>query len=515
MPRAVIAALVAAIVAVGAPTPGQGRDTPLPASDPLHAELYPEFRAFFEGLTNLRQLDRRPIDATLDVILVQATTARVLPGDAPREARDRQQAVGAFVVDRRQHRRRFTVDIVVAGPRFDTRVTIREVACDRLTIGIDGGPYSQVRDRVTYFWDLGANTVVERRPGVDVAIEALHARGSDLWAIARDGHRQIVARVRGAATGVAPAQAEILTTIAGDPIAPILVSRVDGDVLELLGSVVRYRLLGDRWEVGPNPDPAAFRHNAADGAAFGLPDVQFWAPRYRVNENVLEPDRGRRLLIGSSEVTANATGPMKTGGLWEIVDGAPPKFYPLPVPDYATFARLRPRRVADGYTRDQTHLEAEIGRFALAGRRLWVGTSFYDGEGTTGVGGLGYFDLDSRTWRMFRPRGIVDWSASAMLVENTAVWVGLVTHPEGRDVAGGLLRWDARTHAHRIYAIPDTISVLRHVGPRLYLGTENGLYVLDGERLVHARFRHERGGAFSLVVEPVGGGRGRPAAGVR
>jgi hypothetical protein len=307
----------------------------------------------------------------------------------------------------------------------------------------------------------------------------------------------------GAAAGITPAQTEILTTIANQPIAPVRVSRIDGDVLELVGDVVRYRRRGDRWEVDANPEPSAFRHDTADGAAFGLPDVRFWVPRYRVAAHVVEPDPGRRILIASSAITANASGPLETGGLWDVAAGAPPKFYPLPVPDYATFARLRPRRVADGYTRDGTHLEAEIGPFEVVGRRVWFGTRFYDGEGTTGVGALGSFDLDRRTWQLFRPRAILDWSASAILVENTVVWVGLVEHTEGRGAAGGLLRWDSRTHAQRTYAIPAAISAVRRVGPRLYVSTEDGLYVLDGERLVHARFRHERGGALSVVVEPV------------
>jgi hypothetical protein len=184
----------------------------------------------------------------------------------------------------------------------------------------------------------------------------------------------------------------------------------------LLGDTGRHRFAGARWEVDANPEPAVDR-TAATTAPLGLT---------------------------------------------------------VPVPDYATFARLRPRRVADGYDKD-SHLEAEMSAFELVGRRLWFGTQFYDGEGTTGIGAFGYFDLDARTWRLFRPRAILDWPVSALIVEGDVVWTGLVDHPEGRGSSGGLLRWNARTHAERTYAIPDKIAALRRVGSHLYIATENGL----------------------------------------
>lgn len=443
----IAAALLVAITAV---SPAHAREMALSPSAPLHRELFPEFEAFFGELSSLRQLDRRQIDAGLDVVLVRASTARRLSHDAPSEAQRRQQAMGVFVVERRTHRRRLTVDIFPAGPDWDIVVKFREIAADRLVLAIDGGSYDLVRDRLTYFWDLGARVVLERLRRQDVAIDSLLMRGTDLWAIGADNDRAIVVRITGAAGGVTPTQVEILTTIAGKTIAPIRRSRLEGDVLVLLGDTLRYRLAGDRWEVDTNPEPSAGRRNAADSAPFGLT---------------------------------------------------------VPVPDYATFARLRPRRVADGYNSDDIHLEAEISAFELVGRRLWFGTQFYDGEGTTGVGAFGYFDLDARTWRLFRPRAILDWSVSAILVERDVVWTGLVDYPEGRGSSGGLLRWTARTQAARTHAIPDKIAAIRRVGSRLYIGTENGLYVLDGKQLVHGRFRHERGGKLSLVVDPVGSPR--------
>ena len=106
------------------------------------------------------------------------------------------------------------------------------------------------------------------------------------------------------------------------------------------------------------------------------------------------------------------------------------KLYELPKSTYEEFARARPGRVKDGYRPDVAAFEEVIGPYQIVGERFWFGKTFYDGEGMTGVGGFGYFDPEERKYVVFFLPEIAPWSASALLVEEKDVWLGLVGHPE-------------------------------------------------------------------------------------
>jgi hypothetical protein len=121
------------------------------------------------------------------------------------------------------------------------------------------------------------------------------------------------------------------------------------------------------------------------------------------------------------------------------------KRYPLPQSSYAEFARLRPSRASDGYTRQATAIDEAIGPWQIADGTVWFAKAFYDGEGNTGVGGFGHFDTEQLKYRIYSPREIADWSATAMLVEPEAVWVGVASNGEYRASGGGLLRFARAT----------------------------------------------------------------------
>src|SRR5262249_30141629 len=101
----------------------------------------------------------------------------------------------------------------------------------------------------------------------------------------------------------------------------------------------------------------------------------------------------------------------------------------LPQSSYDEFARARPARVKDGYGREST-IDERVGAYQTIGDRIWFGKAFYDGEGTTGVGGIGSFDTGSNRFTIFSVPEMYSWSVSALLVEADAVWAGLVRYPE-------------------------------------------------------------------------------------
>ena len=63
-----------------------------------------------------------------------------------------------------------------------------------------------------------------------------------------------------------------------------------------------------------------------------------------------------------------------------------------------------------------------------------------------GVGDIGYFDTVTQDWVFLHIPEMAEWSASALLVELNAIWVGLVHQGDDGNTPGGLLRYDRASH---------------------------------------------------------------------
>ena len=176
---------------------------------------------------------------------------------------------------------------------------------------------------------------------------------------------------------------------------------------------------------------------------------------------------------------------------------------PLPQSTYEQFARARPERVRNGYTRNSTNIDERIGAIQVVGDRIWFGKAFYDGEGKTGVGDIGYFDTRTKKFAMLSIPELAVWSVSALIVETDAVWAGLVTYPEGADRSGGLIRYDFTTSTVTRYEVPDIALTMLRQNSALFIGTSNGLYILRNSRLTRFRFEPNLDGRFEPVHDPM------------
>lgn len=174
--------------------------------------------------------------------------------------------------------------------------------------------------------------------------------------------------------------------------------------------------------------------------------------------------------------------------------------HPMPSSSYDDFSRARPERVEDGYDRESTGVGEAFGPYQRVGSRLWFGKTFYDGEGTTGVGGFGYFDIPTSSYRFLPVKELAPWSVSAVLVEDRYAWIGLVGHPEGADYSGGLLQYDLQTGAVRKYPVEEVVLRILRLGSKVYLATQSGVSVIEQDRLV-ARYVVEpaREGGYALI----------------
>ena len=175
------------------------------------------------------------------------------------------------------------------------------------------------------------------------------------------------------------------------------------------------------------------------------------------------------------------------------------KDHPMPASSYADFALARPERVKDGYG-PGSEIGETPGPLQIDGIRIWFGKTFYDGEGSSGVGGAGYFDTVTAKYTFLKISELARWSVSSLLLDDHTLWIGMVGHPEGADYSGGLLRHDLVTGNTRKYAIDDVVLRIKRWSGRIYLTTGGGAAVIEGDRLI-ARYLSEpdANGEFVLL----------------
>ncbi len=178
--------------------------------------------------------------------------------------------------------------------------------------------------------------------------------------------------------------------------------------------------------------------------------------------------------------------------------------YLLPQATYDEFAAARPGRVKDGYVREHTRMLEAIGPWQMADGTLWFAKTFCDGEGITGVGGFGYFDLGERRYKVYVPAEVVNWSATSILVERDAVWIGVAYNGEWGSTGGGLLRFDRSTEKTETLKLRDIVGGIARIGDRLVMATETGLAVLEGGRIRCYFVDQSSAGQLSVVEASIG-----------
>jgi hypothetical protein len=197
----------------------------------------------------------------------------------------------------------------------------------------------------------------------------------------------------------------------------------------------------------------------------GDADARPWIARVHTSVGIQGMERRRTIYIDNDKAPPPASIPA------------------LPRTTYDQFAAARPRRVKDGYGRAGTEIKDSIGPWQQEDGRIWFAKTFYDGEGSTGVGGFGYFDISKGRLRMFAPSEIADWSVSAIDVGPDAVWMALVQNGEYGGSSGGLLRYDRQTDAVRRLGLPDiTVRLIRAEG-KILAATDFGLAVIAADEV--------------------------------
>ena len=173
------------------------------------------------------------------------------------------------------------------------------------------------------------------------------------------------------------------------------------------------------------------------------------------------------------------------------------QFYPVPIPSMALDRKALPDK------QPPLEIEDDIGPFLLDGNKIWFANTFYDGEGVSGVGAVGSFDISTRKYEMRYLPEIAPWSGSAILLDDGDLWIGLMRRPEGADYGAGLLRYNITSGAVAKYAVADYIHTIDRLGDTLYCGTSHGLYTVRGNKVTQLRFEPDGKGKMVMVPREV------------
>jgi len=234
------------------------------------------------------------------------------------------------------------------------------------------------------------------------------------------------------------------------------------------------------------------------GAAASLPEFKIVdAPAH---EDIYTEPTPLRAADGESVIVANKTPPGQPhhpSGIYVVGESGTRQLFPAPIPTMDFYRKMLPDK------QPQLEIEGDIGPFVLSGTRIWFASTFYDGEGTSGVGAIGTFDIPARKYQMRYLPEIAGWSGSAIMLDGDDLWIGLMRRPEGSSYGGGMLRYNTRTGSARKYAFADVIYTIDRLGDTLYCGTSHGLYMVRDDQLTQLRFEPDGKGELIMVARKV------------
>jgi hypothetical protein len=301
----------------------------------------------------------------------------------------------------------------------------------------------------------------------------------------------------------------ISTMSAGTLLRVLLVDRTNADRFWEVTAMVEPDERRFKVERADRQSVVLSRVNGDYGTPLGFVKLFFDIPSKRLLKRIDFAPNARMKDVAASEVLNAGLDPRIFDALKGFSDlpdfekailPEPLQRHALPQSTFADFRQTRPARVRDGYNEKSFRIDEKIGPYQRAANRIWFGKSFYDAEGLTGIGGIGYFDVTTNTYKLPRIPELFEWSVMAILVDGDYVWCGLKNLTEGESASGGLLRYDVKTSAVRVYPVEDTVLKIIRSGDVLALATTNGIYLLKDDRFSRYRVEPDIRGRFVLVL---------------
>ena len=502
--RTIAVVLVSALFAN--PVFPQTKPAQRPSKTQNVAPFLPFFKAFNPRLEEFEFGDNKTIDGAWSAVVIRATSSRDTISQVQRDIHQllMQEAFGVFLIRYDDPNLVFAVDVLPSQRFLDYEVHIIEADARHLVISKGGGDYGLDDGRTRYFYDLEGRKLLGKVSYYGMSVSSIVEFEGDLYFVGSgDRETTVITRLkRDAANPTRDYQ--IIDRIGGQPVPSIDTARRDGNALVLTNETRKFLLSRGEWSVEANPNPVEYRFNPPTGALPDLPDTGFWVPLYKVRQNLLQVNGGgnppRKLLIWNADISSNSSGQEIASGIYDLI-GKERHAYLIPPTTKVSFQRYRPGWIKTRGGQFPGQYDQNIGPFQLVGDLLWFGITFYDGEGTSGIGGVGYFDTRTNQFHIDHYAEIADWSASALLVEDEDLWVGLVRQPEGSPMPGGLARIARRSGKVTKFDVSAIVRRVVRWNHSIYMGTSEGIFVLSGDRLVHLSFEPDLNGRYSLVMK--------------
>ncbi|GMW00563.1 MAG: hypothetical protein AMXMBFR84_17000 [Candidatus Hydrogenedentota bacterium] len=320
-------------------------------------------------------------------------------------------------------------------------------------------------------------------------------------------------------------QPEFIQTIDGQPVPRLTAVDIAGNALVFSGPAAACVLEDGAWRLEKNPReigiaPGRTTKDTSIGPRGGFEIV---LPSMSGQQTILLPEENRPKPINAQQpdsmkmlvvdMSMKEDHDKLTPGIL-LIQGDSLSFHELPPPEYSLLETKRPQYTAvarPGKKEYRYTIQCDIGAYAVYGNEVIFGTSFYDGEGTTGIGALGYFNLDTKTYRVDYLDELIPYSTTAIHVDRDAIWLGTANRPEGEDVSAGLWRIDRKSNHAQHVNVPKVISKIDSTDHGMVLSTKDGLYHLTGTQLTRISVTTTLDGKLEVYTQPEPSAASRPS----
>ncbi|MBI5007271.1 MAG: hypothetical protein HZB95_09120 [Nitrosomonadales bacterium] len=459
--------------------------------------LIPLMQSFYAPLHTFEIVDKREITPGYTALVLRGSGGGTR--DTKSDSFMKAESFGVFIVDEAGNHV-LTLDIFPTGRMADYDVKLGVHGDGYLVVTGAGSTYGDQEMKRKYFFDLKNRKLnAAFTGGIDVRVSKILELNGTVYCIgSTDEEKAVIARI------LTPESSQktisVINTIQNEGIEAIKDARIDNGKLILAGKTYQYVLANNSWERTGIPKPDADQSDTGSLRLTGL--QRMWAYTQdslrRTMDTVIDGNKHSFLALNDENTAIGYSPP--DSGIFDIQNGIG-IFYPLPQPAYEQFRQYRPSRVDDGYTEEDTILESEIGPAQLEGTRIWFGLKFYDGEGHTGIGGIGSFDVMSRKFEIDYLKEIADSSVYSILVEPKSIWVGLGVQPEGDAFGTGIARIDRKDNSVVRYKVTGLVKTIARVGKSVYAGSSDGVVVIrDDGAVEHIRFSINRDGGYTPTV---------------
>lgn len=154
----------------------------------------------------------------------------------------------------------------------------------------------------------------------------------------------------------------------------------------------------------------------------------------------------------------------------------------LPQPDFSEYKKYR----KDDYDIELinagiSYIENKIGPYVIKNNKVIFGISFYDGEGSTGIGGVGFYNIDKRKYDIHYIDEIANQSIGKMFLYNNDLWCTLYQGGEGAKYYHGVMKYNIKTKKVKVYDVLGEVDAIVPWKDVVFINTKKGFYqIKDG-----------------------------------